>query len=395
MDSQGRVSRPADPASSPGADVRAVFDEGGVLAQLFDAAPLGWVLVEDGRIVFVNQGAEDLFGHPRDEMVGQGLEMLIPDRYRERHEVDRAKYEEEPRMRPMGALEVSARRKDGSEFLAEVKLSPVRIGPRLLVIAIVRDVTERHEYERRLLALQRGLEERNRELEQFAFVASHDMQEPLRKIVTFGDRLTKRVEATLDPQGLDYLTRMTGAARRMQELIGDLLSYSRLTTKPTPFVHVDLEAVVKTALVDLELTIEQSGASVDVGPLGSIVGDPRQLTQLFQNVIGNALKYRNTELPPKVVIRARRTIGGDRAERIVVDVSDNGIGFDPKQAERIFVLFERLHGRSSYDGTGIGLAICKKICERHGGTISATATPGQGATFTITLPTRHDRLART
>ena len=388
--SRGRVSQPSD-AALPGADVRAVFDEGGVLVQLFEAAPLGWVLVEEGRIVYVNQGAETLFGYAREEMIGQALELLVPERFAEQHAVDRAGYERDPKMRPMGALEIAARRKDGSEFFADVKLSPVRIGPRLLVIAIVRDMTERREYERRLVELQRGLEERNQELEQFAFVASHDLQEPLRKIVAFGDRLAKKVDGSLDAQGVDYLARMTGAARRMQSLIEDLLAYSRLTTKAVPFSRVDLDAVLRTTLLDLELALERSHGVVEAGTLGVIDGDPQQLRQLFLNLVGNALKYRRPDAPPRVGIDARRTRGADGRERVVLTVTDNGIGFEPKHAERIFVLFERLHARSSYEGTGIGLAIAKKICERHGGTISASGAPAAGATFTVTLPVRHDR----
>lgn len=392
MESRRRVSHPTDP-NLPGADVRAVFDEGGVLVQLFEAAPLGWVLVEDGLIVYVNQGAETLFGYTREEMLGQRLELLVPERFREQHAADRERYAREPKMRPMGALEISARRKNGSEFFADVKLSPVRIGPRLLVIAIVRDMTERREYERRLVALQRGLEERNRELEQFAFVASHDLQEPLRKIVAFGDRLAKKLEGTLDAQGVDYLARMTGAARRMQTLIDDLLAYSRLTTKAVPFARVDLDAVLRTTLLDLEFAIERSKGSVEAGPLGVIDGDPQQLRQLLLNLVGNALKYRRDDVPPRVTVAARRVLGADGGEYVVLSVADNGIGFDPKHVERIFVLFERLHGRSSYEGTGIGLAIAKKICERHGGSITATGAPGAGATFTVTLPVHHHRSA--
>lgn len=378
-----------------GEDVRALFESGGLLVELFETAPFGWVLVEDGRIVWVNGGAERLFGWPRKEIVGQPIEVLVPGRFQGAHAGQRLAYEASPRARAMGELTVTAIRRDGTELPVDVQLSPVSFGGRRLVAAVVRDETEHQRSERRLLGLGRKLEqangnllERNRELEQFAFVASHDLKEPLRKIVAFGDRLEKRLAAHLDPEARNYLDRMKAAAGRMQALIDDLLSYSRLTTKAVPFAHVDLDALVAECVADLEITIDRVGGTVEVGALGTIDADPHQMRQLFQNLIENALKYRREGVPPLVRIVTRRT-GAGADERLVVDIADNGIGFEPRHAERIFVLFERLHSHQQYEGTGLGLAICRKIVDRHGGRLSATGAPGVGATFHLELPISH------
>ena len=234
-------------------------------------------------------------------------------------------------------------------------------------------------------ALQRS----NRELAEFAYVASHDLQEPLRKIQAFGDRLKMKSAAALGLDGCDYLARMQNAAHRMQTLINDLLSYSRVTTKAQPFAPVDLGVVAREVLADLEISIEQTGGRVDIGPLPTIDADALQMRQLLQNIIGNALKYRRKDVPPVVQVSGHGN--GDAAVQITVQ--DNGIGFDVKYADRIFGVFQRLHGRDEYEGTGVGLAICKKIAERHGGRITAHGQPGHGATFVVTLPLQQSNTA--
>jgi light-regulated signal transduction histidine kinase (bacteriophytochrome) len=226
-------------------------------------------------------------------------------------------------------------------------------------------------------------------------VASHDLQEPLRKIVAFGDRLEAKCGTALDTRGRDYLDRMQNAATRMQALIDGLLTFSRVTTRGQPFVPVDLGQVAREVVSDLETRIEQVNGRVDIGELPTIDADPLQIRQLLQNLIGNGLKFRREEQPPVVTVRAevveRGT--GDRPTEAVcrLTVEDNGIGFDMKYADRIFGMFQRLHGRSEYEGTGVGLAICRKIAERHGGTLTAHSAPGQGSTFTATLPVRHSQ----
>ncbi len=234
----------------------------------------------------------------------------------------------------------------------------------------------------------------NAELEQFANVASHDLQEPLRKIVTFSDRLKTKYGEALTAQGCDYLERMQNAAERMQTLINDLLTLSRIMTKAQPFVPVDLAQVVQEVLSDLEVRIEHTRGQVEVGELCTIDADPLQMRQLLQNLIGNALKFHQDVEPPRVRIYSQLLKGeqqqstGNSAIPALCQilVEDNGIGFDEKYKDRIFNPFQRLHGRSEYEGTGMGLAICRKIVERHNGSITVQSGLGQGSTFIVTLP---------
>lgn len=244
-----------------------------------------------------------------------------------------------------------------------------------------------------LTVLNVELERSNRELQDFAFVASHDLQEPLRKIQAFGDRLRTVQGPKFDDQGRDYLERMNNAAERMHTLINDLLGYSRVTTKARPFEPTDLNREVTGVLRDLETTIDESGGTVTVGMLPKVDADGLQMRQLFQNLIANALKFRKDGEAPHVEINAEifkgvePSIGGSIPEDMVrITVADNGIGFDEKYLDRIFTPFQRLHGRNEYEGTGIGLAVCRKIAERHGGSLTAESTLGEGSTFIVTLP---------
>jgi len=250
------------------------------------------------------------------------------------------------------------------------------------------EIAERRTAEAKLQQLADRLEASNRELTDFAYVASHDLQEPLRKIQAFGDRLHSKFAAALGETGQDYLKRMEDAAARMQTLITDLLQFSRVTTKAQPFVPVDLNEIVRGVLSDLEVRMEQTQGVVEVEPLPEVDADAMQMRQLFQNLIGNALKFRKPEVPPVIRVSCTRH-NGSLPPRFELVVTDNGIGFEQKYADRIFVIFQRLHGRGAYEGTGIGLAICKKIVERHGGSIQATSALGCGASFTISLPVKH------
>jgi len=235
------------------------------------------------------------------------------------------------------------------------------------------------------------LERSNRELQDFAYVASHDLQEPLRKIVVFGERLKEKTSAALGTEGLDYLERMQKAASRMQSLINDLLSFSRITTKAQPFKSVNLAEVASDVVTDLEGRIELVKGRVEVGTLPVIDAEPLQMRQLLQNLIGNALKFRRPEEPP--VVKVGSEIVSDPAtpgEKICqLTVSDNGIGFDEKYLDRIFNVFQRLHSRNEYEGTGMGLAIVRKIALYHGGDVTAKSKPGEGATFILKLPVVH------
>ena len=237
------------------------------------------------------------------------------------------------------------------------------------------------------------LERSNRELQDFAYVASHDLQEPLRKIQAFGDRLKSVQGPKFDERGLDYLDRMQNAAGRMHTLINDLLTFSRVTTKAQPFVSTDLNEICTDVIDDLETLIQKTDGKVEVVDLPTIDADPLQMRQLFQNLIANALKFHRPDVDPVVIIRSESfTEAADRSDdtsqtkftRIFVE--DNGIGFDEKYLDRIFTPFQRLHGRGEYEGTGIGLAVCRKIVERHGGSLTATSVPGKGSTFIAVLP---------
>jgi two-component system phosphate regulon sensor histidine kinase PhoR len=256
------------------------------------------------------------------------------------------------------------------------------------------EVIERQRAEEKIAHQADELARSNAELERFAYVASHDLQEPLRKILAFGDRLKAKAADCINEEAHDYLDRMQGAAGRMQTLINDLLSYARVTTRAHAFVTTGLNEIVQAVLADLELAIEGSGAEINVGELPTLQADPTQMRQLFQNLIGNALKFRREGVRPVVSITADLLppdspdipdhTPGRRYCQILVE--DNGIGFEDRFVERIFDVFQRLHSRDEYAGTGIGLAVCRKIVDRHGGTITARSVLGEGSTFVVVLP---------
>ncbi len=241
-----------------------------------------------------------------------------------------------------------------------------------------------------LLQYSEELQRSNKELEEFAFVASHDLQEPLRKIRAFGDRLQQKYSAQLGETGSDYVLRMQSASERMSALIDDLLSFSRVTTKQRPFVSVDLNEVMHRVMDDLDYSIEETSAQLHIDPLPTIDADASQIAQVFMNLIANSLKFHRLDVRPIITVTSEINLASPIAEDVrswcCLRFSDQGIGFEAQYAERVFSLFQRLHGRGEYSGTGIGLALCRKIIGRHGGTITAQSEPGEGAIFTIHLP---------
>jgi two-component system sensor kinase FixL len=342
------------------------------------------------KIIYANEAASHMHGYTLEEMVGRPIAFLDDPATAEKvpGNIERLLAGE------IVVFEGTHCRKDGSVFPVEVTSRMIDYGGRKVALAIDRDITEHKQAEAALQAYAAKLERSNRELQDFVFVASHDLQEPLRKVQAFGDRLQNKYSEALGDQGRDYLERMQSAAARMQTQIKDLLAYSRVTTRAQPFTPVDLSKVAQEVMSDLEVRIEQAGGQVEVGGLPTIEADPDQMRQLLQHLIGNALKFHREGEPPVVKIHAESLNGqgegaagasaGDGLCQIMVE--DNGIGFDEKYLERIFQVFQRLHGRSEYEGTGIGLATCRKIVERHGGSITAKSAPGQGATFIVTLP---------
>jgi PAS domain S-box-containing protein len=289
-------------------------------------------------------------------------------------------------------------RRDGSSFLVETIRTPILEKEKNVgTVVIFKDITDRKRTEEALARKADELARSNAELEQFAYVASHDLQEPLRKIQAFGDRLkAKVVEAKLE-DGRDYLERMQNAAARMQRLINDLLTFSRVISATQPFVPVELAVVTKEVLTDLEVRIEQTKAKIEVRNLPAIEADPLQMRQLLQNLIGNALKFQPPNKQPVISIEAKIQPGPLATEAsplpyeevCELTVRDNGIGFEEQYSEKIFAMFQRLHGRSEYEGTGVGLAVCRRITDRHCGAISAQSKLGEGATFIVRLPVRH------
>lgn len=255
-------------------------------------------------------------------------------------------------------------------------------GPAQQILVAIEDVTERRRAEQYLFERE-ALKRTNRELQDFAYVASHDLQEPLRKIQAFGDRLTTAYAQALPSEAADYVARMQSAANRMGRLLEDLLAFSRVTTGAQTFAPVDLGAIAREVVSDLEIRLEQTGGRIDIGPLPIVEGDASQLRQLLQNLFANALKFHRPDVPPAVTVRARATETTCR-----IEIADDGIGFDEKYLDRIFTIFQRLHSRSEFEGTGLGLAICRKVVERHRGEITARSTPGTGSTFVVTLPVR-------
>jgi PAS domain S-box-containing protein len=351
---------------------------------LLEAAPDAMVVVNQaGGIVLLNLQAEKQFGYPRDELLGQQVTNIIPEGFAERLVADDLRSAEDALAQQIGTgIELIGRRKDGSEFPIELMLSPLESAEGILVTAAIRDISVRKDAERHLAEKVEELNRSNEELGQFAYIVSHDLQEPLRMVASYTQLLSRRYKGQLDSDADEFIAFAVDGASRMQRLIQDLLAYSRVGTKGDNLLDTSSEAALQQALLNLHGTVEESDALVTHGILPSVLADETQLIQLFQNLVGNAIKYQRPGIKiPKVHISASR----DDSKKWLFSVKDNGLGINCQYFERIFGMFQRLHKREEFAGTGIGLAICKKIVERHGGNISVESQLGEGSTFRFAL----------
>ena len=370
--------------------------------RLFETAQDGILILdaETGQVVDANPFMKELLGYSQEEFLGRKLWEIGPFKgedasrsaFAELQVNDRLHYEGLP-------LEAKDGRRVEVEFISNAYL----VDTTRFIQCNIRDITERMRVNQaletankemafqieekgkradELVMINAELARSNAELEQFAYVATHDLQEPLRAVASCVQLLQKRYEGQLDEKAQEFITHAVDGTKRMQTLINDLLAYSRISTDAQVFASTNCEMALQEALANLMVAISESGAVVTQDALPMVSGDATQLTQLFQNLVGNALKFRG-ERPPEIHIRAVRNNGDWR-----FSVADNGIGMEPQYFERVFLVFQRLHTRKEYQGTGIGLAICKKVVERHGGRIWAESEPGQGATFCFTIPER-------
>jgi len=347
--------------------------------QTFELAASGMCHVVDGRFVRVNRSLCEILGYRAKELLGRHVKDVSHPEDRDVTDADLARI----RAGELDQARFEKRylRRDGSVVWCDLAIAQVRdvFGMPLYEIAVFDDITERKKSEAALQAAHEELKRSNAELEQFAYVASHDLQEPLRMVASYTQLLGRRYEAKLDQDAREFMSFIVDGATRMKQLIEDLLAYSRVGTKGQEFKPVALEAPLRRALFNLRAGIEEAGAAVTYDPLPTVHGDEVQLGQLLQNLVGNALKFRSNSVP-------RIHIGvSEKNSEYQIEVRDNGIGIEPQYFERIFMVFQRLHNKGEYPGTGIGLAICKKVVERHGGRIWVESRAGDGSSFYFTL----------
>ncbi|CAD5252789.1 MULTISPECIES: PAS domain S-box protein [unclassified Imperialibacter] len=359
---------------------------------LLESAPDAMIIVDNSGVIKVaNLQTDKLFGYKRKELIGRRIEILMPDRFQKGHPGLMQHYFSNPKTREMGSgLELFGITKGGKEFPIEISLSPLETQEGLLVSAAIRDISDKKRMEKKLKEAnfdleakvkQRTsqLERQNKELEQFAYIASHDLQEPLRTISSMTDLLAREYTGRLDAQADQYLKYTTDASQRMSDLIKGLLIYSRIGRIKSKKI-VDCHQLVGDIIQDLNAMIKESGARITTDRLPKLKGSEQELKVLFQNMISNALKFRVRARTPEVTIAVK-----EKKDEYEFGVTDNGIGIDPKYFKKIFIIFQRLHTQSEFKGSGIGLSHCKKIVELHGGRIWITSTEGLGSTFHFTL----------
>ncbi len=355
------------------------------MRHVFEASTSGMVMVDErGTIILVNERMEQTFGYSRDELIGQPVEIFLPAEMHPQHVRDRAEFMHSPRVYEMGrGRDLYAVHKSGQQIPVEVGLTPVETDSGMCVLATVIDITERKLAQDELEQTNDALRRSNEELEQFAYIASHDLQEPLRMVSSYTQLLERRYRDHLDDDAREFIKYSVDGAKQMQSLIQDLLQYSLLSKDSIKLVYFDMNTTFDSALKNLKLLIDESNAEVKCEDLPYVYGDRSSIQQLLQNLLGNAIKYRDANRPVKVHVTARKQDDG-----YVFCVKDNGIGIDNQYFDRIFLIFKRLHTKEAYSGSGIGLAVCKRIVEWHGGRIWLQSTPGEGSSFFFYLPER-------
>lgn len=352
------------------------------LNELLQVVPDAIVVTDqNGKITITNELADTMFGYEPGELDGQPVEVLLPARLRAPHEHHRESYYQHIKPRQMDEVTaLTGRRKDNTEFPVDISLRPLRQGDRQYVVAAVRDVTARRRIEEALERRTKELARSNADLAQFAYVASHDLQEPLRIISSYAQLLKRRYEDQLDADADEFIDFMVDACRRMQTMINDLLAYARIDSGGGRFEEIDLNRALAHASDNLRALMNERGVELQASKLQSVRADESQMVQLFQNLLANAIKF-NDKTPPRVWVSCAAD-GGEQ----VCTISDNGIGIDPRFQDRVFKPFQRLHAKDEYPGTGIGLALCRKIVERHGGRIWLESEPGRGTRISFALP---------
>ncbi len=387
-DSNGENRKKESPPSTPKEEPLSTIEiPVHLLPDIMDQLPIGVIIAEapSGRLAFINQRMREIWRSPLPT-VGS----LPEDWGMQNFHMDWRPYEirEWPMSRSLStgeivrSEEVDILRGDGTRGAISISSAPVRDQNGVIKYGVITcsDVTDRKLSEEELGRLNAALQKSNQELEQFAYIASHDLREPLRMVASFAQLLAQRYSGRLDADADEFIAYIVDGAKRMDALVDDLLEYSRVTSHAKPFAPTNLNLVVGGVMRNLSVQIEESNADVRWEVLPTVFADESQMFQLFQNLVSNALKFRAGE-PPQIRIRAK-----DLGTEKMISVADNGIGIDPAYHDRIFEIFQRLHSREQYPGTGIGLAVCRKIVEHHGGRIWVESTEGLGSTFSFTLP---------
>ena len=357
---------------------------------LFEYAPDAILIVNhEGRIIQANRQAESLFGYTRDELVDMDHDILVPQRFMAKHHEQRMEYMSKPHIRHMGTgLELYGRRQDGSEFPVDIALGPMPMKDDIVALAVVRDFTERKKSEEQFIELNKKLndnvvqlEAANKELEAFSYSVSHDLRAPLRHMWGFAEGLQKRLAGNPNEKTHFYRNSIIEASERLGQLIDDLLSFSQIGRTELQKRKVSLNALVREVIRELTIELKDRKISWEINELPDVIGDRALLRLVIVNLLSNAVKFTGTRVEAEIRIKCK-----DEEDVFTFSVSDNGVGFDMENADRLFGVFQRLHPRSEFEGTGIDLANVQRIIARHGGRVWAEGVVGQGATVHFILP---------